>query len=300
MNLFARSNRLSGDRAFNFLNTAFLIMMLIAVSYPILYVVSSSFSAPKAIMTGKVWLLPVQATLEGYQTAFRYSRLINGFSNSFFYAIAGTALNISISIMAAYPLSRKDLLGRNLLMFVFAFTMWFSGGLIPTYILIKDLGLYNTRWVMLIPQAMSVYNMILVRTYFANNIPGELHEASRIDGCDDFRFIRSVVIPLSGPIIAVIGLFYAVSHWNAFFTAFIYLSNRQLHPLQIVLREILIMNQANDMLDGSNIADAETRMYLYELLKYTTIVIASLPIILIYPFIQKFFTKGIMIGAIKG
>lgn len=290
----------TGDRAFLAVNYIVLTIFLLIVLYPIVYVVSASFSDPKALMAGKVWLLPVNPTLEAYKATFQYERIWTGFGNSLIYAVAGTCLNIFMTIIAAYPLSRKDLAGRNAITMVFAFTMWFSGGLIPQYLLVRDLGLLDTRWAIILPAALNVWNMIITRTYFQTNIPDELLESAKLDGCNDFKFILKIAIPLSAPIIAVIALFYAVYHWNSYFNAFIYLSDRNLFPLQLILREIILLNQADDILTGFNLQEAENRRYMAELLKYSTIVVSSLPMIIAYPFVQKFFIKGIMVGAIKG
>ncbi len=288
------------DRIFSVFNFIFLTVFMLLVLYPIVFVISASFSDPNAIMSGKVWLYPVNPTLEGYAAALRYERIWTGFKNSFLYAGFGTTINVALTVMAAYPLSRKDFAGRNVITFIFAFTMWFSGGLIPTYILVKNLNMLDTVWAMLLPNAVGVWNIIITRTYFQTNIPLELLESAKLDGCDDFRFIAKIVIPLSAPILAVISLFYAVAHWNSYFNAFIYLSDRNRFPLQLILREIILLNQADDMLTGSNLADSEKRRYMSELLKYSTIIVSSLPVIIVYPFVQKFFVKGIMVGAIKG
>ncbi len=288
------------DRIFSVLNFIFITAFMLLVLYPIIFVISASFSDPDAIMSGEVWLYPVHPTLEGYMAALKYERIWTGFRNSLMYAGLGTVINVTLTVMAAYPLSRKDFAGRNIIMFIFAFTMWFSGGLIPTYILVRNLNMIDTIWAMLIPNAVGVWNIIITRTYLQTNIPVELLESARLDGCDDFRFIAKIVIPLSAPILAVISLFYAVAHWNSYFNAFIYLSKRGLFPLQLILREIILLNQADDMLTGFDLADSEKRRYMSELLKYSTIIVSSLPVIIIYPFVQKFFIKGIMVGAIKG
>lgn len=201
--------------------------------------------------------------------------------------------------MAAYPLSRKDLIGKNVFMFLFVFTMLFNGGLIPTYLLIKDLGMLDTRWAVILPSALSVWNMIITRTYFMMNIPDELLEAAKIDGCNDFKFISRIVLPLSAPILAVITLFYAVGQWNQFFSALIYLKNPDLYPLQLVMRDILVQNQV-DLEMINDVREAAAKAGLSELLKYSLIIVASLPVLIIYPFVQKHFVKGVMIGSLKG
>jgi multiple sugar transport system permease protein/putative aldouronate transport system permease protein len=223
---------------------------------------------------------------------------MTGFLNSLFYATVGTAINVTFTLLAAYPLSRRDLFGRNWFMLLFVFTMLFSGGLIPTYLVVHNLGLLNTRWALILPTAMAVWNMIITRTYYQITIPQELLEAARIDGCDDFRFFARIVLPLSKPIIAVNALFYAVGHWNQFFQALIYLTDASLFPLQLVLREILIQNTVDlTQMDTTEIA---RRQELRDLLKYALIVVASIPPILAYPFVQKHFIRGVMIGSLKG
>ncbi len=291
-------NESKGDKIFTIFNYCFLTLMFLVTLYPIIFVVSASFSDPKALMAGRVWLFPVDFSLEGYRVVMNYKRVWTGFGNSLYYAVVGTIINVAITIMAAYPLSRKDFFARNKISFIFAFTMWFSGGMIPSFLLIKSLHLYDTRWALIIPGAISVYNTFITRTYFQTNIPDELLESAKLDGCDDFGFLFRVVLPLSGPILAVISLFYAVGHWNSYFGALIYLNKQELFPLQIVLREVLILNTAQDIV--GNLDLQSERELMSEVLKNSLIVIASLPVIAIYPFVQKFFVKGMMIGAIKG
>jgi putative aldouronate transport system permease protein len=244
-------------------------------------------------------LFPVNFSFEGYSAAFSHNAVLLGYRNTLFNTIVGTVINIIMTLLAAYPLSRCVFRFKNVYMFIFVFTMYFGGGLIPTYILMTKLKLINTVWVMLIPGALSVYNMILTRTFIITNIAEEMFEASSMDECTHFWFFLSIVILLSKAIIAVITLFYAVGHWNAYFSALIYLNNPRLQPLQIVLRQVLIVNNlmAAEMADPELAAKAQQ---MSELLKYALIVVASLPIILMYPFVQKYFIKGIMIGAIKG
>lgn len=287
------------DRLFTIFNYVMLSLVLMIVLYPLIYVVSASFSSSSAVLSGRVWLWPVEPTLDGYKAVFKNAMVIKGFMNTVFYTLAGTAINLILTVMAAYPLSRKDFKGRNAFMLLFVFTMLFNGGLIPTYLIVKDLGMIDTVWSMLVPAALSVWNVIIMRTYFQTTIPNELLEASQLDGCSDFRFLRSIVLPLSGPILAVIALFYAVGHWNQYFNAMIYLKRADLYPLQLVLRDILVQNEVNiDMLGDAKTAAA--RQGLRELLKYSLIVVTSVPLLVVYPFLQKFFVKGVMIGSIKG
>ncbi|MET3544720.1 multiple sugar transport system permease protein/putative aldouronate transport system permease protein [Paenibacillus favisporus] len=287
------------DRWFTLLNYAVLSIILIVVLYPLVFVVSASFSSSTAVLSGRVWLWPVEPTLEGYRAVFKNAMVVKGFINTMFYTVAGTGINLVFSVMAAYPLSRKDFRGRNGFMLLFVFTMMFSGGLIPSYLLVKDLGMIDTVWAMLFPAALSVWNVIIMRTYFQTTIPDELLEASQLDGCSDLRFLLRIVLPLSGPILAVIALFYAVGHWNQYFNAMIYLKRAELYPLQLVLRDILVQNEVNiDMLGDAKTAAA--RQGLRELLKYSLIVVTSFPLLVVYPFVQKFFVKGVMIGSLKG
>jgi len=288
----------AGDRIFTYFNYFFLTLLFLITLYPIIYVVSASFSDPKALMAGRVWLFPVNFTLEGYRVVFNQQRIWMGFYNSFYYAIVGTAVNVVMTVCAAYPLSRKDFMGRRSISMIFAFTMWFSGGMIPSFLLVKNLGLVDTRWALIIPGAVSVYNMLVTRTFFQTNIPNELLESAKLDGCDDFKFLAKVALPLSGPILAVISLFYAVSHWNQFFSAMLYLNNEKLFPIQIILREVLILNTAQDI--SGSLEIQSQRELMSEILKNALIVVASLPVIAIYPFVQKFFIKGMLIGSVKG
>lgn len=287
------------DRLFTIMNYLVLTLIMIIVLYPLVYVVSASFSSSSAVLSGRVWLWPVEPTLDGYRAVFKNGMVVRGFMNTLFYTVAGTGINLLFTVLAAYPLSRKDFRGRNVFMLLFVFTMMFNGGLIPTYLLVKNLGMIDTVWSMLIPAALSVWNVIIMRTYFQTTIPGELLEASQLDGCTDFRFLLRIVLPLSGPILAVIALFYAVGHWNQYFNAMIFLKRADLYPLQLILRDILVQNEINiDMLGDAKTAAA--RQGLRELLKYSLIVVTSVPLLVVYPFVQRFFVKGVMIGSIKG
>lgn len=288
-----------GDRTFYFLINTGLTLILLIVLYPLLYVLSSSFSSPAAVMSGRVVLWPVDFSLEGYTTVFKNKDIFIGYYNSFRYMMIGTSINIAATMIAAYPLSRKDTPLRNLWMFLFTFTMFFGGGLIPNYMLMMDLKLIDTLWAMIIPGAISVWNMIIARTFIQSNIPGELLEAAEIDGCSDARYFFVMVLPLSKAVIAVIALYYAVGHWNAYFDALIYLNKRTLYPLQLFLREILVINT----FDPKFIMDPEQtvkRQGLADLLKYSLIIVATVPMLIIYPFAQRYFIKGVMIGSLKG
>lgn len=287
------------DFLFNIVNNAFLGLCFLAVVYPLVFILSSSFSNPEAVMSGRVWLWPVRPSLQGYELVFQSREIWTGFANSLFYTLAGTGINVVLTIMLAYPLSRRDFVGRNVVMFLVTFTMLFSGGIIPTFLLVRSIGILNTRWAMILPNAIAVWNVIITRTYFQTSIPAELLEASQLDGCSNIRFIYAVVIPLAGPIVAVIALFYAVMHWNAFFNALIYLRNSRMYPLQIILRAILLQNQIDYQIT-TNIEREEARQMVAELLKYSLIVVATLPMMMIYPFVQRYFVRGVLVGALKG
>lgn len=287
------------DKVFYFLITTALTIFFIMVLYPCIFVLAASFSSGTAVEAGKVYLWPVDFSLEGYKTVFKTNEVYLGFRNSVFYTVVGTSINIVVTMIAAYVMSRHDLPGRDGIMMFFAFTMFFSGGLIPTYILIQRLNMLNTVWALLLPGALGVYNMIIARTFIQSNIPVELLEASQIDGCSDFRYFISVVIPLSKTVIAVLVLFYAVGHWNSYFSAMIYLNTKRLYPLTIFLREILLASR----IDPSTVEDPELQALIAKaaaVIKYALIVVSMIPILLIYPFIQKYFVKGVMIGSIKG
>ncbi len=287
-----------GDRIFLGFVFAFLTLVLVAITYPLIFIVSSSFSSGQAVGAGKVWLLPVEPTLVGYETVFRHSTILLGYVNSAVYTVFGTLINIIVTVLVAYPLSRKDFFGGKFIVLALVFTMMFAGGLIPLYLTVRRVGILNTRLAMLIPQALHVWQVIVARTFFASTIPDELAEAAEMDGCSDANFLWRVVLPLSKPVIAVLVLLYAVFHWNAYFDALMYLNNPRLFPLQIVLRNILILNQARDMMVVAT--EQVARQNLVALLKYSLIVVASAPIIALYPFAQKHFIKGVMIGSLKG
>ncbi|MDR1787379.1 MAG: carbohydrate ABC transporter permease [Treponema sp.] len=287
----------AGDRAFNIVVMGISIALLLVIAYPLWFIIIASFSDPVEVNLGKVWILPSRVTLLGYQRVFENAQLWLGYRNTIFYTVAGTFFSLLFTLPAAYALSRKDLVGRNVIMQYFVFTMFFSGGLIPTYLTVNRFHLSNTVWVLLIPFSVSVYNIIIARTFFASSIPQELLEAARLDGCGNARFFAAVALPLSKAIIAVIGLYCAVSHWNQFFQSLIYVRNENLVPLQIVLRNILLQNKFWE----DSITDALNEVQLIgDVMKYAVIIIATAPVMCIYPFIQKYFAKGVMIGAVKG
>lgn len=288
------------DMALDTLITVFAIVALVVSIYPLYFVLIASFSDPGMIAAGKVILIPKGFTSSAYQFILREKNIWIGYRNTIFYTIGSMLVGLVITIPAGYALSRKDFVGRKLLMMLLTFTMFFNGGLIPTYITVSNLGLQNTRFILIVLGSVSVFNIIVTRTFFAGNIPDELFEAASIDGCGNFRFFFSIVIPLSKTIIAVIALYVAVWQWNSYFNALIYATNRELLPLQLVIRELLIQGQS---LASTDDLDAESIRYLMEisqLIKYGVIVVSTLPIICVYPFLQKYFEKGVMIGSVKG
>ena len=288
-----------GDLLFDIVNYTLLTFVFLLVAYPLIYIVSSSFSSTHAVIGGKVWIWPVEPTFFSYEIVFKYKKVWTGFANSFLYMGLGTFFSVFCNLLAAYPLSRKELHGRGIFSFIIIFTMLFNGGLVPTYLWIKKLDLINKIWVMVLPGAVSAWNIVIMRTYFKNNIPQELYESAELDGCSDVGFMFRMLIPLSGAILAVISLFSAVWIWNSYFDALIYLSNERMYPLQIILRDILIVNQT----DGAMVKDIDVMMRkqgIADVLKFTLIVIASFPLLVVYPFVQRYFIKGVMIGSLKG
>ncbi|WP_062108280.1 carbohydrate ABC transporter permease [Bacillus niameyensis] len=287
------------DKVFNVANYIFLTIILLLVLYPLIFVLSASLSNPALVLKGEMWLWPKEFTLESYVKVFENKGILNGFYNTFKYTIIGTTINVVLTIMAAYPLSRKDFRGRNLIMAMFVFTMFFSGGLIPTYLLIQSLGMIDTLWVMVIPNAVAVWNIIIMRTFFQSTIPEELRESAMLDGCGNMGILLKIVLPLSLPVIAVMVLFYAVGHWNSYFQALIYLQSRDNFPLQLILREILIQGQTDDLIQGTEETLIKQQLSV-EGLKYAVLIVSAIPMLILYPFLQRYFVKGIMIGSIKG
>ena len=295
----AFSRKSKGEIVFERINEILLGLLALLILYPLLYVISASFSDPAAVIGGRMLLWPVGFQLESYREVFRNAELMLGYRNSLLIMAMGTVLNLVMTILCAYPLSRRDLYGGGLMMKLITFTMFFSGGMIPMYLLIRELGLTNNWLSLLLPGAVSTYNMIIMRTYFSSSIPFDLQEAATIDGCTNIGILLRIILPLSGPIVAVLGLYYRVAHWNAYFNAMLYISNRKLYPLQLFLREILIMSQANNLMDvGSD--EMARQVMRGEVIKYSIIVVSSVPLLLLYPFVQRFFVKGVMIGSIKG
>ena len=288
------------DKVVYIVNNVLLLVFLLIVLYPFFYILSCSFSSGEALNSGKVFLLPVEFTTEGYQAIFQYRDIWTGFANSFLYSITFTVIGLTLTILAAYPLSQKDLIGKKPLMFLFLFTMLFNGGLIPNYLLVMKLNMLDKLWSLVLPGALSAYNMIVARTYFMSALPKELHESAKLDGCGEFRFLLSIVLPLSKAIIAVLFLWLAMWQWNSYFNPMIYLSSKAKYPLQLVLREILLMANVDFTKAAINPELYHRNQQLSAILRYGTIIIGSLPLMILYPFIQKYFVKGVMIGSIKG
>lgn len=287
-----------GDRIFMIVVRLMLAIGLLLVLLPLIYIVASSFSSADAVNSGQVTFWPVDFSLEAYRSLLRNSDVLTGYYNSLIYAVAGTAISVTLTVAIAYPLSRRTFFGRNVVMTLLVFTMLFSGGLIPTYMVVHDLGMLDTRWAMLIPNAIGVWQVIIARTFFANSIPDELYEAAMLDGASEFRVLRSVVLPLSKPLLAVIALMYTIYQWNTYFDALVYLRDPDLYPLQIVLRNILILNTTRT--GATDLAQQMHQIQLANVLKYALIVVSSLPVLSIYPFVARHFTKGVMVGAVKG
>ena len=287
------------DRVFYLASALFLSLCFVVVILPLANVVSHSLSSANAVARGVVWLVPVDFNLVSYQRIIEDGQMLRGMYNSLFYTVAGTILNVTLTIMAAYPLARKTFYGRKLITIVLAFTLLFSGGIVPRFLLVKSLGMVDTRWAMMLPEAVLVWYVIIARTFLQNTIPQELYDAAEIDGASDVRIIMSVVVPLSGPIVAVLSLFYAVVHWNRYFDALIFLKSEHLWNLQLVLRNI-IMSAARLIGQEQDIGNALLIQEQTEVMKYAVIVFAAVPIMLLYPFVQRYFIKGIMIGSLKG
>ena len=297
----AVTRKTKGDRIFDVVNYVLLALFCLLVAYPLYFVVIASISDPNIVNRGGVILYPRGVTMLGYEKLFQDKSIWSGYANTFLYTAAGTTLDVVVTACAAYALSRKDLVGRKGLMRYFIFIMYFSGGLIPLFIQVNQMRLYNTRWVLILLGTVSVYNLIIARTFFETTIPDEMLEAAKLDGCSDLRFFGSVVLPLSTAVIAVLVVYYGVGHWNQYFNALIFVSKQEYYPLQIVLREILIQSrQTEAVVTEGQIAELIERNKYAELIKYGVIVVSSLPVMVMYPFAQKFFVKGVMLGAVKG
>ncbi|NMM52006.1 carbohydrate ABC transporter permease [Paenibacillus aquistagni] len=285
-----------GEKCFVAVNTLFMLLLCFVTLYPFIYVFFASLSDPAALASHRgLLLLPLDLNMNAYKAVFDNPMITTGYRNTIFYVVCGTAINLLLTALGAYVLSRRNLYFKNMLMLLIVITMFFGGGLIPTYLLINKLGMLNSVWALLIPGAISTFNMIIMRTGF-QAVPISLEESARMDGANDLVILFRIIIPLSMPVIAVMILWYAVGHWNSYFSALIYLRDRELFPLQLVLREILITNSTDSMMTD---AGAQDRIAIAETIKYATIIVSTLPILLLYPFLQKYFVKGVLIGAIK-
>lgn len=289
----------SSDKVFLNISTVILVLSMFVVLVPLLNIVAASFSNPVAVSNGKVWIWPVEFTLDSYKNVIKYEAVWLGYRNTIFYTVVGTIMNVIVTLFCAFPISQRRFAGRKFVNKMLFITMVFSGGMIPNYLLVKQLHMLNTVWAILIPGLVTAYNVTITRSYIETNIPQELEEAARVDGSSPLQFFSKFVIPLSKPIIAVITMYYAVSHWNEYFNAFLYLIDKELYPLQTFLRDILI----NSKIDGSMIDDPEVAAMMQaqsEALKYSIIVVATLPLMCVYPLVQKHFVKGVMVGSVKG
>ncbi len=298
----SRRNKLrqsTGDRVFDFISVGLLLLFAVIVAYPLIYVVSASFSSTDAVIAGRVWLLPVEPSVEAYKAVFSNASILTGYKNAFIYTGGATLLTLIMTVLCGFALSRKDFFGRNAFSGLILFTMFFSGGLIPTYLLIRDLNMLNTIWPLILPNSVWPWFIILARTYMANSIPEELFESANLDGCSVYGMLWYITLPLSGAILAVVALYCAVGNWNSYFDAFIYLSKPEMYPLQVVLRNILILNSM-DIGQVADLRNMATRQGMTNLLKYAIIVVSSAPLLILYPFVQKHFVKGVMIGSVKG
>jgi putative aldouronate transport system permease protein len=287
----------AGERTFDSLNILLMLTLIVLTLYPLLYVLFASLSEPGQLARSRgILLSPLGFSLDAYTKVFENPSILSGYRNTLIYMVGGTLVNLVLTCLGAYALSRKNVLWKTPIMFMIVFTLFFSGGLIPTYLLVaKTLGWIDTVWAMIIPTAISTWNLLVLKTSF-EAVPVSLEEAARIDGANDFTILWRIVIPLSLPALAVITLFYAVNHWNSYFQALIYLRDRDLYPLQLILREILLSNSMDSMTTGVSAGDVEP---IGETIKYATVIVATLPILLLYPFLQRFFIKGVLIGAVK-
>ncbi|MFC0470525.1 carbohydrate ABC transporter permease [Halalkalibacter kiskunsagensis] len=291
------------DKVFKVFVYMCLTCALLIVLYPLIYIMSASISNPTAVNSGQMWLFPKDITFEGYRVIFNNDSIWRGYMMTIFYTAFGTLINLAVTIPAAYALARRDFYGRSFFMIMFVITMFIDGGLIPTYLVVRNLGMIDTIWAMVLPNAAALWNIIIARVFFQSTIPRGLEEAAIIDGASNFKLFVKIILPLSAPIIAVMALFYGVGHWNGYFNAMIYLSDRSLYPLQLVLREILVLQEmsSNNMnMTGEMAQFLHSQQQLSAIIKYGVMIVSSLPIIIAYPFLQRYFVKGVMIGSLKG
>lgn len=295
-----RSRRFSSDRTFDIFNRIFLLVLVLIVAYPLYYVLIASISDPYEVYAGKTFLLPSEITFEGYARVFKEKSISLGYLNSIYYTILGTVVSVALIITTAYPLSKQRLPFRKAIMVFYIITMYFGGGLIPTYLVVSRTGLLNSVWSLILPGGVAVYNVIVARTYFESSIPEELYEAAAIDGCSNLGTFFKIALPLAKPILAVMVIFTMVAYWNDWFTALIYMSDKDKYPLQLALRQILIQSQATATMMGNMDGGYAEANKVTELIKFASIVVGALPMLIAYPFVQKYFEKGFMAGAVKG
>lgn len=298
-----KTRQSKSDNIFDIVVFTILTIILLIVAYPLYFIIISSVSEPAAVAGGNVTWLPVGFTLDGYKAVFEEQQVMRGFFNSIFYTTVGVLINLGVTIPTAYALSREDFYGKKTVTIFYLITMFISGGLMPTYLVVQSLGMVDTMWALVVPGAISVYNMIIARTFFKTNLPKELLESAKLDGCGNTRFFVHIALPLSGPIIAILVLFYGIGHWNSYFSGLIYILDHDKFPLQLVLRNILINNslkQTQSVLTEEALKEAERLNGITELMKYSLIIVSSIPVLILYPFIQKHFVKGVMIGSVKG
>ncbi|QNN82180.1 carbohydrate ABC transporter permease [Brachybacterium sp. Z12] len=297
-----RHSRLTShdDRWFDRLNTAFLIVVVLVIGYPLWFVLIASVSDPHAVETGRVWLWPVDLNLDGYARVFAQGSIWVGYRNTVVYTLVGVALHLLLVLPCAYALSRRNMAGRTAVTWYILFTMLFSGGLIPTYLVVKDLGMLDTIWAVVVPGAAGAWSVLVGRAFFTQSVPEELAEAATVDGAGDIQIFLRIAIPLSAPIIATLALFHGVGLWNEYFRALIYLSDRDKYTLQLVLRELLVVSQETSQSGAGEAGSLIEQQRLASLIKYATMIVASLPLLIVYPFLQRFFTQGVLIGSVKG
>jgi multiple sugar transport system permease protein/putative aldouronate transport system permease protein len=295
----ARIRETTGDRIYLIVVYGILAVILVAILYPLVYVVSASFSSPNAVAGGRVWLWPVDPGTIGYKLVFENNLIVTGFLNSLFYTLVGGLFSTVLTVMMAYPISRKYFIGRSVLIWLLLFAFVFNGGLIPFYLVVKDLGLLDTRWALILPTALGIFQVFLAKTFFQTSVSSELYDSARIDGCSELQFLLRVVLPTSGAILAVLFLLYAVGQWNSYFNALIFLSDQGLYPLQLVLRNFLIVGQTGMTATSASLEQYQRVLAEETLLRYAVIVVATVPMLILYPFAQRYFTKGVMLGSLK-
>ncbi|WP_242985301.1 carbohydrate ABC transporter permease [Vallitalea okinawensis] len=298
-----RAKRSNSDKIFDGVIFVILTIVLLIVAYPLYFIIISSFSDPAAVAGGNVTWRPIGFTLDGYEAVFKEENVMRGFLNSIIYTTVGVLINLGVTIPTSYALSREDFFGKKAVTIFYLITMFISGGLMPTYLVVQSLGMINTMWALVVPGALSVYNMIVARTFFKTNLPLELLESAKLDGCGNTKFFIHIALPLSGPIIAILVLFYGIGHWNSYFSGLLYIIDQEKFPLQLVLRNILINNalrQTQSILTEEALKEAERLRQVTELMKYSLIIVSSIPVMILYPFIQKHFVKGVMLGSVKG